>query len=183
MIDNKKHFSKREVLLLYNESARKASFVRNQHGYVLIIRAHQPKPSPAEKGKAFCMFAQTRRGALRAPVRATLRPPKTSRLRAKDYPSEAPSGEGVPLLKVKVTLPLKQSLRLAGSPPPLTRTPKTRLRSFRGTPYTREARVVCDTSTPRRMLAFVEPARHPRGSNATEGSCAVDKLVGAPRRA
>ena len=39
----------------------------------------------------------------------------------------------------KVTLPLKQSLRLAGSPPPLTRTPKTRLRSFRGTPYTREA--------------------------------------------
>ena len=39
----------------------------------------------------------------------------------------------------KVTLPLKQSLRLAGSPPPFTRTPKTRLHSFRGTPCTREA--------------------------------------------
>ena len=34
-------------------------------------------------------------------------------------------------------------------------------------------------SRPRRMLAFAEPARHHRGSNATEGSCAAHKLVGA----
>jgi len=29
---------------------------------------------------------------------------------------------------------------------------------------------------PRRMLAIAEPARHPRGSNATEGSCAEHRL-------
>ena len=66
---------------------------------------------------------KTRRGALRAPA-VTLNVGRLSCSRR---------------FVGKVTLPLKQSLRLAGSPPPLTRTPKTRLRSFRGTPYTREA--------------------------------------------
>ena len=73
--------------------------------------------------EALLRFAQTRRGALRAPA------------------SQRRATVLLPPFCEESNFALEQSLRLAGSPPPLTRTPKTRLRSFRGTPYTREATV------------------------------------------
>ena len=60
--------------------------------------------TPSPQGKAFCVFAQTRRGGT----------PCTRRY------SQRRAGVYSRRFAGKVTLPLKQSLRLAGSPPPFT---------------------------------------------------------------